>query len=87
MNHLPKVQEKSSNKQFEKYSLGYFHVDFCQVRTQESKAYLFVGVDRISKFFYVELHKEATAHRASLFLRNLIFSVPYRMHTILTDNG
>ena len=37
--------------------------------------------------FYVELHEPAGKAVADQFLRNLIAAVPYRIHTVLTDNG
>ena len=49
--------------------------------------YLFVGIDRTSKFAYVELHHKAGKMAAAAFLRNLIAAVPYRIHIVLTDNG
>ena len=49
--------------------------------------YLYVAVDRTSKFAYVELLEKAGKMRAAQFLRNLIQAVPYKIHTILTDNG
>ncbi|GFQ82024.1 transposase, putative [Trichonephila clavata] len=58
-----------------------------QVRTEEGKLYLFVAIDRTSKFTYVELHNTATKPIAAEFLRNLIKTLPYKIHTILTDNG
>ncbi len=48
---------------------------------------MFVAIDRTSKFTYVELHKSATKLIATEFLRNLIKILPYKIHTILTDNG
>lgn len=83
----PKEDNKPDTKPFKKYEIGYFHIDICEVHTTESKVYLFVGIDRTSKYVYAEVHPKATAHAASLFLKNLILAVPYRVHTILTDNG
>ncbi len=48
---------------------------------------MFVAIDRTSKFTYAELHLDQTRDRACQFLRQLISAVPYRIHTILTDNG
>ncbi len=48
---------------------------------------MFVAIDRTSKFTYVELHNTATKPIAAEFLRNLIKTLPYKIHTILTDNG
>ena len=57
------------------------------MRTGVGKIHLFVGVDRTCKFVYAELHRSATARAATGFLRNLALAVPYKVHTVLTDNG
>lgn len=77
----------SQKKKFKKYPIGYFHVDLTEVRTAEGKLYLFVAVDRTSKFAFTRLVEQATRRAAADFLRELIASVPYRIHTVLTDNG
>jgi len=77
----------SKKKRFKKYPIGYFHIDIAEVRTEEGKLYLFVAIDRTSKFAYAELHERATRPLAVEFLRHLIAAVPYKIHTILTDNG
>jgi len=46
-----------------------------------------VAIDRTSKVAYAELHPKATKMIATQFLRNLIELIPYKLHTILTDNG
>ena len=51
------------------------------------RLYLFVAIDRTSKFAFTELHEKATRSVAADFLRNLIKAVPYKVHTVLTDNG
>ncbi len=61
--------------------------DIAEVRTGEGKIRLFVAIDRTSKFAYVELHEKAGKMIAAQFLRNLICALPYKIHTILTDNG
>ena len=48
---------------------------------------LFVAVDRTSKFAHAELREKATRKIAAAFLQTLIEIVPYRVHTVLTDNG
>src|SRR3546814_13307540 len=55
--------------------------------TAEGKLYLFVAIDRTSKFAYAELHEKAAKMVAAQFLRNLVAAVPYAIHTVLTDNG
>lgn len=88
VNRLSTTAEKApKKKQFKKYRIGYFHVDIAVVQTEEGKQYLFVAIDRTSKYAYAELHAEASRQTAAAFLRHLIDAVPYRIHTILTDNG
>jgi len=69
------------------YPIGYFHIDIAEVQTEDGKLYMFVAVDRTSKFAYAELHPRATRTIAKDFLDNLIKAVPYKIHTVLTDNG
>ena len=40
--------------------LGYIHIDLAEVWTDEGKLYLFVAIDRVSKFAFAELHERAT---------------------------
>ena len=51
--------DKPVRRKFKAYPLGYFHVDIAEVQTAEGKLYLFVGIDRTSKFAYLELHPKA----------------------------
>ena len=88
ISRLPEVDgDKPAKKKFKSYPIGYFHIDIAEVRTAEGKLYLFVAIDRTSKFAFVELHKKAGKMVAAAFLRNLIAAVPYRLHIVLTDNG
>ena len=86
---LPKkeISTSADKKKFKQYPIGYFHMDIAEVRTAEGKLYLYVAIDRTSKFAYAELHKSQTKMIAAEFLRNLIKAVPYKIHKILTDNG
>lgn len=88
ISQLPQVDDASVQKRkFKAYPIGYFHVDIAEVRTQEGKLYLFVAIDRTSKFAFIELHEKATRRVSADFLRALIKAVPYKIHTVLTDNG
>jgi transposase InsO family protein len=57
------------------------------VRTAEGRLYLFVAIDRTSKFAFVQLVERADMQIASAFLEALVQALPYRIHTVLTDNG
>lgn len=87
ISRLPDTREKPARKRFKTYPIGYFHIDIAEVRTDEGKLYLFVAIDRTSKFTFAELHEQSTRPIAVEFLKRLIAAVPYRIHTILTDNG
>ncbi len=87
ISRLPEVTgDKEPMRKFKTYPIGYFHIDIAEVQTAEGKLRLFVAIDRTSKFAFVELHEQAGKMIAAQFLRNLIASVPYAIHTVLTDN-
>jgi hypothetical protein len=88
ISRLPQVEgEASPKRKFKAYPIGYFHIDIAEVRTAQGKLHLIVAIDRTSKFAFVELHEKVTRRAAADFLRRLIEAVPYRVHTVLTDNG
>ena len=88
ISRLPEIAgDKPAKKPFKRYPIGYFHIDIAEVRTEEGKLYLFVAIDRTSKFAFAQLHKAANVKTAVGFLQALIKAVPYRIHTVLTDNG
>lgn len=87
ISRLPSIEGERTRKKFKAYPIGYFHIDIAEVRTAEGKLHMFVAIDRASKFAFVELHDRATRRNASEFLRRLIKAVPYKVHTVLTDNG
>ena len=88
ISRLPNVDgDKPKRSRFKTYPIGFFHIDIAEVRTEEGKLYLFVAIDRTSKFAHVQLADKATRQTATNFLRSLIGAAPYKIHTILTDNG
>jgi transposase InsO family protein len=87
ISRLPEVEGDKTRRKFKQYPIGYFHIDIAEVQTEEGKRYLFVAIDRTSKFAYAELHAQSDRTVAVTFLRSLIKAVPYKIHTILTDNG
>lgn len=88
ISRLPDVGgDKPSRKKFKAYAIGYFHIDLAEVQTAEGKLYLYVAIDRTSKFAFVQLVERATTRTASDFLAALVAAVPYEIRTVLTDNG
>ena len=76
-----------ARSEFKAYPIGYFHIDIAEVRTEEGKFYLFLAIDRTSKFAFMELHEKATTRIATNFRWVLLKAVPYKVHTVLTENG
>jgi len=79
--------DKPARKRFKAYPIGFFHIDIAEVQTAEGKLYLFVAIDRTSKFAFAQLVEKANRVTAAAFLVALIKAVPYKIHTVLTDNG
>ena len=85
---LPDIEgEKPAKKKFKTYSIGFFHIDIAEVRTEEGKLYLYVAIDRTSKFAFVQLVDKANTVTARELLDSLVAAVPYKIEIILTDNG
>ena len=77
--------DKPPKKKFKAYPSGFFHIDIAEVQTAEGK--LLVAIDRTRKVAFVQLVEKANRVTASAFLVALANAVPYRIHTVLTDNG
>ena len=77
---------KLQRSRFKRYPIGFFHIDIAEVRTGARQAPP-LRSHRTSKFAFVELHEKATRRVAGDFLRHLIAAVPYKINTVLTDNG
>lgn len=88
ISRLPKSDEAEAKRgRFAQTTIGYVHIDVCEPRWAGGKVHMFLAIDRVSKFAYVELHPAATMLAGAEFLRGVIAAFPYRLHTILTDNG
>jgi len=85
---LPDVDgDLLAKKKFKSYPIGFFHIDIAEVQTAEGRLYLFVAIDRTSKFAVVELYRKALRKTAADFLRHLVEAVPYKINIVLTNNG
>ena len=72
---------------FKAYPIGYFHLDIAEVSTAQGKLRLLVAIDRTSKFAVARLVESAGKMEAAQFQRDLAKAVPFRIHTVLTDNA
>ena len=88
ISRLPEMDgDKPKRQRFKRYPIGFFHVDIAELRTAEGKLYLFVAIDRTSKFAVAQLVEKANRKTAWEFLELLLEAVPYRIHTILTERA
>jgi transposase InsO family protein len=86
--HLPDVGgDRPKRQKFKRYPISFFHIDIAEVRTEEGKLYLFVAIDQTSKFAVAQLVEKSNRRTAWEFFEHLLEAVPYRIHTILPDNG
>ncbi len=82
ISRLPDVEgDKPAKMKFKSYPIGFFHIDIAEVQTAEGKLYLFVAIDRTSKFAFAKLFDKANMAMATAFLEDLIAAVPYVIHS------
>jgi hypothetical protein len=73
---------------FEQATVGFIHVDLKHLPALERrKSYAFVAIDRATRYVYLEIHRRRDARTSEGFLTRFLAHFPYRVHTILTDNG
>ena len=48
---------------------------------------MFLAIDRVSKFPYVEFRDDRGKMHGADFLRGVVNAFLYKIHTVLTDNG
>jgi hypothetical protein len=86
---MPSSEETAIIKRgrFAETTMGYVHIDVSDLRCAEGKVHMFLAIDRVSKFTYVELHPSATVLTGAAFLRSAVATFPHKLHSVLTDNG
>lgn len=83
-----KTTSTAGKKKFKTYEIGYLHIDITEVNLENNpKLYLFVAIDRTSKMAVARLYQNQTIKNSIKFLNKVIELFPYKIHTILTDNG
>jgi transposase InsO family protein len=81
---------KAAVKGFKDYAPGFVHVDLKylpQMPDEDSRRYLFAGIDRATRWVYVEILPEKSAACAQGFLERLLKAAPFKVTKVLTDNG
>src|SRR3954468_7752947 len=61
ISRLPRDEEKASKRQrFAETTIGYVHIDVCELRLAEGKLFMFLAIDRVSKFTHVAFFEANT---------------------------
>jgi transposase InsO family protein len=78
---------------FKEYKLGFVHVDvkyLPRLRTADDelrRRYLFVAIDRRSRFVHLAVEDDETEASAVAFLKEALTAFPFRITHVLTDRG
>lgn len=81
--------EQEKPKTFKNYEPGFVHVDIKylpQMPDETSRRYLFVAIDRATRWVYLELKRSKSSQAATEFLQRLVAKAPFRISKLLTDN-
>ena len=79
-----------ARKTFKDYAPGFVHVDIKylpQMRDETTRRYLFVAIDRATRWVYLRLYGDQSEASSTDFLRRLHAAAPMRILKMLTDNG
>src|SRR5215218_6150778 len=89
----PACRSRKPNGTFKDYDLGFIHVDvkhLPKLRTQDGesrKRYLYVAIDRASRFVHLAVKDDETERSAVAFLKEAVRAFPFRVTYVLTDGG
>lgn len=81
---------KTKYKTFKDYAPGFIHVDvkyLPKMPEETSRKYLFVAIDRASRWVYLDIFPDKSADSAKAFLGDLVKAFPGTIEKVLTDNG
>lgn len=87
----PEVEgQPKAAKTFKDYEPGFLHVDIKylpQMPDETQRRYLFVAIDRATRWVYLRTYRDQSEASSSDFLRRLGQAAPMKISHILTDNG
>ena len=86
-------RSRRSHSRFKEYDLGFVHVDvkhLPKLRDRDGvtrKRYLYVAIDRCSRFVQLAVKDDETERNAVAFLNEAIRAFPFQVTHVLTDRG
>ena len=90
LNALKPKTPQEPHKTFKSYEPGFLHIDvkyLPQMQDETSRRYLFVAIDRATRWVFVQIKNHKTAAAAHAFLKAVHKACPLKIQKILTDNG
>ena len=80
----------ATKKTFKDYEPGFVHIDIKylpQMPDETSRRYLFVAIDRATRWVFIELYADQTESSSVDFLAKVQQACPVKIVKLLTDNG
>jgi len=84
------TKTEETHKPFKVYAPGFLHVDvkyLPQMADETERRYLFVAIDRATRWVFIQIKAHKTAIAAKSFLAALHKACPVKITKLLTDNG
>ena len=81
ISRLPDSQEKARSGKFAETTIGYVHIDHCELRLADGKLHMFLAIGRVSKSPMSSPDRTKMLNGAA-FLQSVIAAFPYRIHTV-----
>lgn len=80
----------AAKKTFKDYEPGFLHIDIKylpQMPDETARRYLFVAIDRATRWVYIEIYGDQTESSSVDFLAKVKAACPIKICKLLTDNG
>ena len=90
LNALKPATPQEPHKAFKSYEPGFVHMCVLylpQMQDEARRHYLFVAIDRATRWVFVAIKPSKSAASARAFLKALHKACPIRINKLLTDNG
>jgi transposase InsO family protein len=88
---IPKDEgDKQPVKTFKDYEPGFIHIDIKylpKMPDEDSRRYLFVAIDRATRWVFIVIYQDQTKESSVDFLRKVEMAAPMKIKKLLTDNG
>ena len=87
---VPEGDTPAAKKTFKDYEPGFIHIDIKylpQMQDETARRYLFVAIDRATRWVYIDIYADQTDSSSVDFLSKVKAACPIKIVKLLTDNG